>query len=68
MRNNSMRNDQAEMVTRLVREQEAIEARRETEARATAHGLIQELAGCALVSACLVRRVKQEIAVNREAH
>jgi hypothetical protein len=27
MRNNPMRNDQAEMVSRLVREQEAIEAR-----------------------------------------
>ena len=45
MRNNPMRNDQAEMVSRLVREQEAIEARREAEARATAHGLIQGYIG-----------------------
>lgn len=45
MRNDSMRNDQAEMVTRLVREQEATEARREAEARATAHGLIQGYIG-----------------------
>ena len=40
-----MRNDQAEMVSRLVREQEAIESRREAEARTTAHGLIQGYIG-----------------------
>jgi hypothetical protein len=40
-----MRNEQAEMVTHLVREQESIEARREAEARATAHGLIQGYIG-----------------------
>ena len=40
-----MRNDQAEMVSRLVREQEAMEANREAEARATAHGLIQGYIG-----------------------
>lgn len=45
MRNNPMRNDRAEMVSRLVREQEAMEARREAEARATAHGLIQGYIG-----------------------
>lgn len=45
MRNESMRNGQAEMVTRLVREQEASEARREAEARATAHALIQGYIG-----------------------
>jgi hypothetical protein len=45
MRNDPMRNDQVEMVSRLVREQEAVEARRETEARATAHGLIQGYIG-----------------------
>jgi hypothetical protein len=45
MRNNPMGNDQAEMVSRLVREQEAVEARREAEARATAHGLIQGYIG-----------------------
>jgi hypothetical protein len=40
-----MRNDQAEMASRLVREEEAEEARREAEARATAHGLIQGYIG-----------------------
>ena len=45
MRSESMRNDQAEMVTRLVREQEASEARWEAEARATVHGLIQGYIG-----------------------
>ena len=40
-----MRNDQAEMVTRLVREQESTEARQEAEARAAAHGLIQGYIG-----------------------
>lgn len=36
-----MRNQPSERVSRLVREQEAMEARREAEARATAHDLIQ---------------------------
>jgi hypothetical protein len=36
-----MRNERSEMVSRLVREREAMEARREAEARATAHDLIQ---------------------------
>ena len=40
-----MRNDQAEAVTRLVRDQEALEARIEAEARATAHGIIQSYIG-----------------------
>jgi hypothetical protein len=40
-----MRNDQAAMVSRLVREQEAMESRREAEARTTAHGLIQGYIG-----------------------
>lgn len=40
-----MRNDKAEMVSRLVREQEAMESRREAEARTTAHGLIQGYIG-----------------------
>ena len=40
-----MRNNQVEMVSRLVREQEAMEAHREAEARATAHGLIQGYIG-----------------------
>ena len=35
-----MRNQPSEMVSRLVREREAMEARREAEARATAHDLI----------------------------
>ncbi len=35
-----MRNQRSEMVSRLVREREAMEARREAEARATAHDLI----------------------------
>jgi hypothetical protein len=40
-----MRNNQVEMVSRLVREQETMEAHREAEARATAHGLIHSYIG-----------------------
>jgi len=36
-----MRNDQAEEVTRLIRQHEAIETQREAEARQVARGLIQ---------------------------
>lgn len=40
-----MRNDQAEMVAQLVRENEAVEAHREAEARQVARGLIQGYVG-----------------------
>ena len=40
-----MRNHQAEEVTRLIRQHEAIEAQREAEARQMAHGLIQGYMG-----------------------
>ena len=40
-----MRNDQAETLMRLVRDQEALEIQREAEARAIAHGLIQNHIG-----------------------
>jgi hypothetical protein len=40
-----MRNDQAEAVTRLVREHEALEEQIEAEARATAQGIIQSYIG-----------------------
>ena len=40
-----MRNSQAEMVSRLVREREAMETRREAEARAAAHDLIKTHVG-----------------------
>ena len=36
-----MRNERSEMLSRLVRERKAMETRREAEARATAHDLIQ---------------------------
>jgi len=40
-----MRNDQAELVERLVRDHEALEDRMEAEARATAQGIIQSHIG-----------------------
>jgi hypothetical protein len=40
-----MRNEQAEAVTRLVRDHEALEHQIEAEARATAHGIIQSYLG-----------------------
>lgn len=40
-----MRTHQAEMLTRLVRNQEALEIRRGAELRAIAHGLIQDNLG-----------------------
>ena len=40
-----MHNDQAETLMRLVRDQEALEIHREAEARAIAHGLIQNHIG-----------------------
>jgi len=40
-----MRNDQAETLMRLVRDQEALEIQRGAEARAIAHGLIQNHVG-----------------------
>jgi hypothetical protein len=39
--NKFMRNERSEMLSRLVRERKAMETRREAEARATAHDLIQ---------------------------
>jgi len=41
----AMRNDQAELVERLVRDHEALEDRMEAEARATAQGIIQSYIG-----------------------
>jgi hypothetical protein len=40
-----MRNDQAELVERLVRDHEALEDQIEAEARATAQGIIQSYIG-----------------------
>ena len=40
-----MSNDQAEMVSRLVTEQQELGARTDSEARATVHGLIQGYLG-----------------------
>lgn len=67
-----MRNDQAETLMRLVRDREALEIQREAEARAIAHGLIQNHVGrsrrvadiqkfyAALVQALLTTRARAQ--------